>query len=103
MVLETAVNGHAHAIVTFNDRHLGRWPVALSLLGSARIRMLASSTIISTGRNFFAPATPLLEVGRNFLFTHAGKSRSQAIGRRLELPKIRRLYTLRLRGGDARR
>src|SRR5215467_5866101 len=66
--------------------------------------MLASSTIISTGRSFFAPAAPLLEVGRNFLFTHAGKSRSQEIGSCLELSKIRGLYTLaRRRNIDTQR
>src|SRR5215472_2371171 len=59
----------------------------------ARIKMLASSTIISTGRSVFAPAAPILEVGRNFLFTHASKNRSQAIGCRLEFSKIRGLYT----------
>ena len=30
MVLETADNGRADAIVTFNDRHLGLWPSAFA-------------------------------------------------------------------------
>jgi hypothetical protein len=52
---------------------------------------------ISTSQSFFAPA-PLLEVGRNVLFTHTRKSRGQALGSRLELSKIRGLYAFARRG-----
>jgi hypothetical protein len=61
---------------------------------TTRIRRLASRTTNLNGQQFSAPA-PILEVGRNVLVTHAGKSRYQAWAAALSSPRSANFTPLR--------